>query len=171
MEPQWRYISSTAVSFMLSFMLMSVWLPFAPKRGGDVLLQVPLGLTQRILIQRNKAIVLLALCILGSIPIKGTPLFLEGTQTVGLLGLLLVLFVPVKYVFWERGVSVNNGPPKPYKSYRRFDVRPARRLFADTVSVILRGRRTERGATSSHTLFVPKRNQDDVVRLLKKHVR
>src|SRR6266508_342294 len=106
MEPQWRYISSTAVSFMLSFMLMSVWLPFAPKRGGDVLLQVPLGLAQRILIHRNKAIVLLALCILGSIPINGTPLFLEGTQTVGLLGLLLVTLVPVRYVFTDRGVAI-----------------------------------------------------------------
>lgn len=171
MEPQWRYISSTAVSFMLSFMLMSVWLPFAPKRGGDMLLQVPLGLAQRVLIHRNKAMVLLALCILGSVPLNGTRLFLEGTQTVGLLGLLLVLLVPVKYVFWERGVSVNNGAPRLYKAYRRFDVRPGRRLFADTVSVILRGRRTERGTTGSHTLFVPKKRQEDVVRLLKKHVR
>src|SRR6266542_359762 len=171
MQPQLRYIASTAVSFMLSFMLMTVWLPFAPKRPGEVLLQVPLGLAQRILIHRNKAMVLLVLCILGSIPFNGIPLFLEGTQAVGTLGLLVLTLVPVRYVFTDRGMAINNGVPKAYKGYRRFDVRPGRRWLADTVTVVLRGRRTERGETASHSLYVPKARLDEVVRLLKKHVR
>jgi hypothetical protein len=171
MGQEWRYVFSTVVSFMLSFMLMTAWLPFAPKRPGDVLLQVPLGFRQRVLVHRNKAIILLALCILGSIPFNGSTLFLEGTQVIGLLGLAAVSALPMKYVFTDRGVGINNGIPKPYKGYRRFDVRAGRRLFEDTATIILHGRRTERGPQTSTMLYVPKSEQPDVVRLLKKHVR
>lgn len=171
MGQEWRYVASTAVSFMLSFMLMTAWLPFAPKRPGEVLLQVPLGFMQRVLVHRTKAIVLLALCIAGSIPFGGTPLFLEGTQTIALLGLIVIMMLPMKYVFTDRGVAINNGVPRSYKGFRRFDIRQSQRWLADTVTVILRGRRTERSAGTSHALYVPKAAASDVTRLLKKHIR
>jgi hypothetical protein len=168
---QWRYIASTAVSFMLSFMLMTAWLPFAPKRPGEVLLQVPLRWTQRVLVHRSKAIALMALCLLGSIPIDGQALFLPGTQAIGIVGLIVVTLIPMRYVFTDRGVAINNGVPKPYKSYRRFDVRVGQRWFTDTATFVLQGKRAERGALPSHALYVPKSEQPEVVRLLKKHVR
>ncbi|HEU5317051.1 MAG TPA: hypothetical protein VFX49_13155 [Chloroflexota bacterium] len=168
---QWRYIASTAVSFMLSFMLMTAWLPFAPKRPGELLLQVPLGWKQRVMVHRTKAIALMALCLLGSIPVDGQPLFLPGTQAIGVVGLFVVTMIPMRYVFSDRGVAINNGVPKSYKSYRRFDVRAGQRWLSDTATVVLQGRRTERGVLPSHALYVPKTEQAEVVRLLKKHVR
>jgi hypothetical protein len=167
---QWRYLASIAVSFMLSFMLMTAWLPFAPKRPGEPLLSVPLGWKQRMLVHRTKAIILMALCLIGSLPIDGAPLFLPGTQAIGVVGLFVVAMIPMRYVFTDRGVGINNGVPKPYKGYRRFDVRFGQRLLADTATIILQGRRGERGVLPSHALYIPKDEQPDVVRLLKKHI-
>ncbi len=48
METDWQpLIGSSFVSFLLSFMLMKAWLPFAPKRPGEILLEVRLTWTQR----------------------------------------------------------------------------------------------------------------------------
>ena len=35
-EDVWSLIGSSSISFMLSFMLMTAWLPFAPKRAGEL---------------------------------------------------------------------------------------------------------------------------------------
>src|SRR6476620_9964156 len=90
-------IGTSLVSFLLSFMLMRVWVPFAPKRGGEVLLQVPVGIMQRLLIYRNQALAVLAFLVVGSLPdsfgltwIR----FLAGTQQVALVGLLLIISLP-----------------------------------------------------------------------------
>ena len=167
-------IGSSSISFMLSFMMMTAWLPFAPKRAGDVLLRVPLGLVQRLLVHRAKAIVMLLLVVglsaLGPM-VAGRDLLIPGTPMIALVGFGVILMLPMTYVFSDRGVSINNGVPRGYKSFRRFDVRLGRRWLADTATIILHGRKTDRGAVSSHALFVPVGAQADVVRLLKKHVR
>ena len=167
-------IGSSFVSFMLSFMMMTAWLPFAPKRAGDVLLRVPLGLVQRLLVHRAKAIVMLAIVVALSVAgpaVTGRELLIPGTPAIALVGFLVILMLPMRYVFTDRGVAINNGVPRMYKSFRRFDVRLGRRWLADTATIVLVGRKTEKGAVSSHALFVPVGAQGDVVRLLKKHVR
>jgi hypothetical protein len=170
-----RLIGTSAVSFMLSFMLMRVWLPFSPKRGGEVLLQVPVGLMQKALIQRNQAIAVLAFLALGSLPQNMGQWFLPGTQSVALVGMLLIMTLPLRYVFYDRGVALSNGVPRPYKSFRRVearDVRPGRRsLLRGTTTIVLRGRKTAKGTEPTHTLYVPSDQAPAVLRLLKKHVR
>ena len=173
-EDVWSLIGSSSISFMLSFMLMTAWLPFAPKRAGEVLLHVPLGLPQRLLVHRSKAIVMLALVaglsLVGPV-VVGRELLIPGTPAIALVGFLIILTLPMRYVFTDRGVSINNGVPRSYKSFRRFDVRLGRRWLRETATIVLVGRKTERGATPSHALFVPVASQGEVVRLLKKHVR
>jgi hypothetical protein len=170
--PDWiRLIGSSLVSFMLSYMLMKVWLPFAPRRAGEVLLEVPLGFLQRVLVHRTQAIFLLLYLILGTLPGTGTDLFYPGTAPIGLLGMLAIMLLPLRYVFTERGVGLNNGVPRAYRTFRRFDVRAGRRWLASNVTIMLRGRRAERGTHPSYALFIPKAAQADVVRFLKRHVR
>ena len=170
----WSLIGSSSVSFMLSFMLMTAWLPFAPKRTGEVLLRVPLGLVQRLLVHRSKAIVMLAIVValsaLGPL-VFGRELLIPGTPAIALMGFLAILFLPMRYVFTDRGVAINNGVPRTYKSFRRFDVRLGKRWARETATIVLHGRKQERGTVPSHVLFVPVVAQADVVRLLKKHVR
>ena len=170
----WSLIGSSSVSFMLSFMLMTAWLPFTPKRPGEVLLRVQLGLVQRLLVHRSKAIVMLAIVVglsaLGP-PVFGRELLIPGTPAIALTGFLAIMLLPMRYVFTDRGVAINNGVPRMYKSFRRFDVRTGKRWLADTATIVLHGRKTERGTIQSHALFVPVSSQGEVVRLLKKHVR
>ena len=170
----WSLIGSSSVSFMLSFMMMTAWLPFAPKRPGDELLRVQLGLVQRLLVHRAKAIWMLAIVVvlsaLGPLAL-GRDLLIPGTPAIALTGFLAILMLPMRYVFTDRGVGINNGVPRTYKSFRRFDVRLGKRWARDTATIVLHGRKTDKGTTPSHALFVPAAAQADVVRLLKKHVR
>ena len=111
----WSLIGSSSVSFMLSFMVMTAWLPFAPKRAGQVLLRVQLGLVQRLLVHRAKAIVMLALVVglsaLGPV-VLGRDLLIPGTPAIALTGFLAILMLPMRYVFTDRGVGINNGIPR-----------------------------------------------------------
>src|SRR5687767_8099481 len=119
----WSLIGSSSVSFMLSFMMMTAWLPFGPKRAGDVLLRVKLGLVQRLLVHRAKAIVMLAIVVLLSLVgpvVMGRELLIPGTPAIALAGFLVILMLPMAYVFTDRGVGINNGVPRMYKSFRRF---------------------------------------------------
>ena len=170
----WSLIGSSSVSFMLSFMMMTAWLPFAPQRPGEVLLRVQLGLVQRLLVHRSKAIVMLAIVValsaLGPL-VFGRELLIPGTPAIALAGFLAILMLPMRYVFTDRGFGINNGVPRTYKSFRRFDVRLGKRWARETATIVLHGRKTDKGTVPSHVLFVPVSAQADVVRLLKKHVR
>ena len=170
----WSLIGSSSVSFMLSFMMMTAWLPFAPKRPGEMLLRVPLGFVQRLLVHRAKAIVMLAIVVilsaLGPLAL-GRELLIPGTPAIAMAGFAVILMLPMAYVFTDRGVGINNGVPRAYKSFRRFDVRLGKRWARETATIVLHGRKMEKGTTPSHALYVPVSAQADVVRLLKKHVR
>ncbi|CAA9285766.1 MAG: hypothetical protein AVDCRST_MAG77-4206 [uncultured Chloroflexi bacterium] len=166
-----RLLGSAVVSFLLSYMLMKAWLPFAPKRPGEVLLQAPLGFLQRVLVHRTQAMLLMAYVVIGSSPFLGSRIFIEGTEFIAVGGLVLILMLPLRYVFTDRGVAINNGVPRLYRQFRRFDVRPGKRWLASNVTVVLRGRKTDRGTHPSYPLFLPVTARDEVVRLLKRHVR
>jgi hypothetical protein len=169
----WRIIGSTIVSFLLSMMLMRAWLPFAPRRPGEVQLEVPLGFLQRVLVHRNQAILLVAYVLLSRLP--GSDWLLPGTEYVALAGLAVILMIPMRYVFTDRAVGINNTVPRPYRHFRKFefrrDVRQGKRWLANNVTIFLRGRKTDKGTFQSHTLFVPLSARDDVLHVLKRHVR
>jgi hypothetical protein len=173
-----RLIGTSVVSFLLSFMLMRVWLPFAPKRSGEVLMQVPVGLVQRLLIYRVQAMWVLAFLLIASLPESFGLTWLQllpGTQAFALAGIVLIISLPLRYVFYDRGVALSNGVPRPYKSFRRIeprDIRPGRRWpLQGTTTVILRGRKTTRGSEPSNTLYLPGSQAQAVLRLLRKHFR
>jgi hypothetical protein len=173
-EDIWSLIGSSSVSFMLSFMLMTAWLPFAPQRPGEVLLRVPLGLFQRLLVHRAKAIWMLAIVVLLSALgplVFGRELLIPGTPAIALTGFLAILMLPMRYVFTDRGVSINNGVPRTYKGFRRFDVKVGQRWLRDTATIVLHGRKVDRGTVPPYVMFVPVGVQGEVVKLLKKHVR
>ncbi len=156
-------------------MLMRVWLPFAPKRAGEVLLQVPVGLVQKLLIHRTQALAVLAFIVLGSLPQNQGNWFLPGTQTAALAGMAVIIALPLRYVFYDRGVALSNGVPRPYRAFRKVDARDVRQgkrsVLAGTTTITLRGRKTDRGTNPSHTLYMPSAQAPEVVRLLRRHIR
>ena len=168
-------LGTMAVSFLLSFMLMRVWLPFAPKRGGEVLLQVPVGIVQRLLIYRTQAALVLLAIIGGSLPGGENSWFLPGTQQVALAGLLVIIALPLRYMFYDRGIALSNGAPRSYKLFRKVetrDVRAGQRWpLKGTTTIALRGRKTARGSEPGTTLYIPGNQAGAVVRLLRRHVR
>jgi hypothetical protein len=168
-----RLLGSTFVSFMLSYMLMKAWLPFAPRRTGKVLLEVPLGLMQRLLVHRTQAILLLLYILVGSLPVFEERWFLPGTQPAALVALAVIFMLPLRYVFTDQGIRLNNGVPRPYKSLRRFSVHSGRgRLSAAaTTTIRLEGRRQGRRATAGANLYLPSGDAPAVVRVLKRYVR
>jgi hypothetical protein len=176
MTSDWpQLIGSSFVSFMLSFMLMKAWLPFAPKRPGTVQMEVHLTFLQRVLIHRSAAMLLMAYVLVGSLPGLAGQWFIPGTQVAATFGLAAVLFLPLRYVFTDYGVGLNNGVPRPYKSFRRFDVRHGKRQWlAENVTFILRARKASgstRAAPADHALYIPRSAEAEVTRFLKKHVR
>jgi hypothetical protein len=168
-----RLLGSTFVSFMLSFMLVKAWLPFAPKRSGEVLLEVPLGLLQRLLVHRTQAILVLLYILVGSLPFFEERWFLPGTQPAALAALAVILMLPLRYVFRDTGVGLNNGVPRLYKAFRRFVVRQGRGRLASNATIILEGRRQgKRGQPGPGAkLYIPTSDSPAVTRLLKRHVR
>lgn len=166
-------IGSSLISFMLSFMLMKAWLPFAPKRPGDIVLEVRLGLVQRLFVHRTQAILLLLYVIIGTIS-TDIHLFLPGTQVAALGGLLLVIMLPLRYVFTTQGVRLNSGVTSIYKDFRRLDAKDVRQRkgpLQGLTEIILRGKRTAKGSNPSTRLFIPTSDVQEVTRMLKRLVR
>jgi hypothetical protein len=170
----WQIIGTSMVSFLLSFMLMKVWLPFAPRRQGEVLLQVHVQFIQRVMIHRNQAFWVLLFILAGSLPVYEQPWFLPGTQPTALAALFLIISLPLRYVFTDRGIGIGNTVPRPYRTFRRLDmqdVRQGRGLLATTTIIVLRGRKLPRGTAPSMTLYLPSSQAPAVIRLLKRHLR
>jgi len=167
-----RLLGSTFVSFMLSFMLMKSWLPFAPKRPGEVLLEVPLAPLQRLQVHRTQAIVVLLYILVGSLPIFEDRWFLPGTQPAALAALAIIIFLPLRYVFSTYGIALSKGVPRPYKSFRRYTLRNGRgRFLSGNTTITLQGRKQGKGSASNMTLYIPSSATPEVTRTLKRHLR
>ena len=162
-------------------MLMKAWMPGAPKREGTVLLEVPLTIWQRIFIHRSQAILVLLILLGGAAPWLTAPLYLPGTLQAAMGGLFIVVMLPLRYVFTDRGVSLNSAPSRLYKNFRRFEIRSGRTakpllpipaaLVPDNARITLHGRKQERGTYPPMTLYVPTAQTQAVMRLLKRYVR
>lgn len=174
---EWQpLIGSSFISFLLSFMLMKAWLPFAPKRQEEVLLEVPLPLVQRLMIHRTQGILLLIYLLLGSLPDVDSQWFLPGTQIAGLVGLAVIVMLPLRYVLTTAGVSLNGGASWPWKSFRRYDVRQGTTLFgvkvlSPTTTINLTGRQLAKGRASDRTLHLPATVTAEATRIVRKCVR
>lgn len=169
-------IGSSFVSFLLSFMLVKAWIPFAPKRPGDVLLEVPLGWAQRFLVHRTQAVLLLLYLAIGSMPDAGETWFLPGTQAAGLAGLGLVLALPLRYVLTTVGVRINNGVAWSWKSFRAFNMRAPSPLFRldalpSTTEVRLSGRQLQKGRAPDRALYLPPAMAANATRVIRRCVR
>lgn len=159
-----QIIGSSLVSFMLSLMLVRVWTPFGPRAAGEVLLEVPLSLPQRLQVHRTQVLVLSLYVFLGSPEIQrllfgAQGWYLPGTEFAAVGGLVLLVFLPMRYVFTDEGVRINHGVLRQYRLFRRFDVRPTR--------IVLQPKRR----ASSFVLHVYSDQQQPVVRLLKRQLR
>lgn len=166
-----RLLGSSFISFMLSYMLMKSWLPFARSRPGEVLLEVPLNVVQRLLVHRTQAILVLLYILVGSLPIFEERWFLAGTQPTAIVALAIIMMLPLRYVFTDQGVRLNNGVPRPYRAFRRFVMRPGRGPLASNTTVTLQGRKQGRGTTPSFLLFIPTTAAPAVSRLLKRQLK
>jgi hypothetical protein len=170
-----QLLGSSFVSFLLSFMLMKAWLPFAPKRPGEKLLDVPLGMLQRLLVHRTQAILLLLYIIIGSLPMYEGRWFIPGTQVIAMFAIFGIFMLPLRYVFTDYGVALNNGVPRPYKQFQKFDprrdVRQGRGWLAGNATIYLRGRRVQSRSAPSFTLYVPTGSVPAVTRLLRRVIR
>lgn len=169
-------IGSSFVSFLLAFMLVKAWIPFAPKRPGEVLLEIPLGWAQRFLIHRTQGLLLVLYLLLGSMPDAGLNWFLPGTQAAGLAGLALVLALPLRYVLTTNGVSINNGFPWGWKTFRKYEVRPAAPLLRiaalpSSSAMQLVGRPQGRGRAPDRTLYLPAAAVTEATRIIRRCVR
>jgi hypothetical protein len=174
MALDWRAIlpllGSSSISFFLSFMLMKVWLPFAPKRPGEVLLVVPVGLLQRLLIHRWQAIFVLLIVLVGSVPELDRPIILPGTQPAALVGLLVLMSLPLRYVFTDRSVGIGSTLPRPYRSFRRYTLREGRGLLAGNTTMFMEGRRGKNGTSPSMRLYLPTNRVPEVTRVLRRRL-
>lgn len=177
MQTDWQpLIGSSFVSFLLSFMLMKAWLPFAPKRPGELLLEVRLTWMQRLMVHRTQGIILLLYIVLGSLPGTEDQWFLPGTQPAGVAALAAILMLPLRYVFTTNGVAINNGTTWGWKSFRRYDIRQGkaplgRTEFGATSTINLVGRPLAKGTAPGRTLYVPGTSTTDVARILRRCVR
>ncbi len=166
-----QLLGSSLISFMLSLMLLKWWLPFSRPRAGEVLLEVPLGPLQRLLVHRTQAIMVLLYILIGSLPIFEERWFLPGTQPVAIAALAVIMMLPLRYVFTDLGVRLNNGVPRSFKTFRRFTARPGRGVVARNTTITLQGRKQGRRTAPSFLLFVPTEAVPGVTRLLKRQLK
>jgi hypothetical protein len=134
-------------------------------------LEVPLTLLQRIMIHRVWAVLVLLFVLAGSLPTFEGRLYLAGTPAAAIAGMVIVIMLPLRYVFTDTGISLNNGVPRTYKTFRRFTVKPGRRWLKVNTTIDLQGRKLPKGTAPSMKIYVPSTEAPAVTRVLKKHLR
>ena len=142
-------------------MLLRVWIPFRKQPPGDVVHEIPLPPLQRIRVHQGSLLLLAAYLGIGQIEqlFLGRYYYLPGTEIIALVGVLIVLTLPMRYVLTDRGVAINNTAPRLWRQFRRYDV-GARKI-------VLRPKRGFR----SYTLYVSADAQAPVLRVLKRRLR
>ncbi len=137
---------------MLILTLMRVVVPLGQKTQGQALKEVHLSLRERLLVQRSNIYAIGAVLLLGAIGGWVPTIF----QALVIVLTFAILMIPAKYILTSEGVALNNA------LFRRWDEFEGYRLQGLRVQLI------GRGALSSFTLYVPSREQSDLVKVLKK---
>jgi hypothetical protein len=142
------------LGLMLILMLMRVFLPIGQKVQGRQIKEVRLSLRERLLVQRFNIYAIGAVLLLGALGQWVSPLL----EVMVILLAFAIVMIPVKYILTNEGVALNNA------LFRRWDE------FGD---FHLRGVRVQlvgRGTLGGFTLYVPSREQSDVLKVLKREV-
>ena len=89
---------------------------------------------------------------------------------------MLFRSLPLRYVLTTNGVSINNGVPWGWKTFRKYDVRPAAPLLRidalpSSTAMQLVGRPQGRGRAPDRTLYLPSNMVNDATRIIRRCVR
>jgi hypothetical protein len=162
-----RFAGWLLVSTVLWFMVLKVWMPFAPKVEGQVLHQSRLRLRQKLLLHRTHLYLLSLLLLLGVLPgPRGTTLLPPVAYPLALGVVLIVLGLPVRYVFTDRGLVLSAGVFgahalfRAWKEFRRYHIRDE--------AIVLEGRPRR---YTSYLIVADQDQQREIRRLLKRHLR
>ena len=162
MPENWvELLGSSLVSVLLTLMLLRVWLPLGSRQSGKVLYETQLSPLHRTLVLRGMLLLLTAYIGLGQIEryFLDRQFYLPGTEYVALGGAFIVLSLPMRYVFTDHGVAINNTAPRLWREFRRF--------VAHRNQILLSPRKGNR----SHVLYIPASEHKAVIRILKRRFR
>ena len=155
------------VSTVLWFMVLKVWMPFAPKVEGQVLHQSRLRLRQKLLLHRTNLYLLSLLLLLGSLPGPGgTPLLPPVAYLLAAVVVVFVLGLPVGYTFTDRGLVLGAGVFGAHALFRAW--REFRRYHIREQGIMLEGRPRR---YASYLIVADEDQQREIRRLLKRYLR
>ncbi len=156
-----QIIGTSLASFLLALLYLRIYLPFAPKRPGQPIGRIRLGIREKILIFRPTLIPLLLLLFVNQIPVSGIQFsfMLPGTELMIMLATVIAALVPVSYIFTTEGYSLSNGQTHRWESFRRYEV--------DRGVVVLEGK-GERPLKQK--LYIPAEKENALRTVLKRFV-
>ena len=119
-----QIIGTSLASFLLALLYLRIYLPFAPKRPGQTIGKIRLGIREKILIFRPTLIPLLLLLFINQIPVSGIQFsfMLPGTELMIMLATVIAALVPISYIFTTEGYSLSNGQAHRWENFRRYEV-------------------------------------------------
>ena len=119
-----QIIGTSLASFLLALLFLRIYLPFAPKRPGQTIGRVRLGLREKVLVFRPTLIPLLLLLFVNQIPVEGIQFsfMLPGTELMIMIAVLAAAFIPISYIFTTEGYTLSNGQTYKWESFRRYEV-------------------------------------------------
>ena len=119
-----QIIGTSLASFLLALLYLRIYLPFAPKRPGQPIGKIRLGIREKILIFRPTLIPLLLLLFVNQIPVSGIQFsfMLPGTELMIMLATVIAALVPISYIFTTEGYSLSNGQAHKWESFRRYEI-------------------------------------------------
>jgi hypothetical protein len=119
-----QIIGTSLASFLLALLYLRIYLPFAPKRPGEPIGKIRIGLREKILSFRPTLIPLMLLLLINQIPVSGIQFsfMLPGTELMIMLAIMIAAFVPVSYIFTTEGYSMSNGQAHRWESFKRYEI-------------------------------------------------
>jgi hypothetical protein len=156
-----QIIGTSLASFLLALLFLRIYLPFAPKRPGNPIGKIRLGLREKVLIFRPTLIPMLLLLFVNQIPVSGIQFafMLPGTELMIMLAIVVAAVVPVSYIFTTDGYALSNGQAHKWESFRRYEV--------ENGVVVLEGK-GER--PTKQKLYIPAEKENALRTVLKRFV-
>ncbi len=156
-----QIIGTSLASFLLALLFLRIYLSFAPKRPGQTIGRVRLGLREKVLVFRPTLIPLLLLLFVNQIPVEGIQFsfMLPGTELMIMIAVLAAAFIPISYIFTTEGYTLSNGQTHKWESFRRYE------MANGTVTLEGKGERP-----TKQKLYIPSQKENAVRTVLKRFV-
>lgn len=163
-----QFLGWLLVSTVLWFMVLKVWMPFAPRVEGEPIHELRLSMRQKLLLHRTNLWFLSFLLLVGALPGPDPQhaILPIVAYPLALAVVLAVLLLPVRYVFTDRGVVLATGVLGGHALFRAW--KEFRRYYLRDESILLEGRRRR---YASYVIMADKEQQREVQRLLKRHLK